>query len=111
MVAWILILRVSLSTNGLMAVIFPSIASPGRASQVTRTGCPAVQLGKLLLGQAEIHENRVKGLQGDNGVAFTEQLPQVYLADAQTTAERRANRLLADGGPDTVDLCQGLLVS
>ena len=109
-VACTLMLRVSASTRGLMAVMRPSMVTPGRASLVTRTVRPVRSRPSCCWGRVKSTIDRVEGLQGDDGVPLAEYLAEVDLADAEAAAEGGADRLLGDGGADVVRLGQRLFV-
>jgi len=55
-------------------------------------------LAHALLGQGEVHVDRIQGLQADHRVTRVEVLAQVDAAEAQHAVERRADGLLRDQG-------------
>jgi hypothetical protein len=57
-----------------------------------------VDAPKGLLGQREVHEHRVEGLQRGQRDARTYVLAEIYRADAETTCEGGANCLTRDLG-------------
>ena len=59
----------------------------------------ALDLGELLLGDVEVHVDRVERMERDDRVAVVHVLAQVHRADAEPAGERRADRLLGDRRP------------
>ena len=61
------------------------------------------ELRKALLGQGEVHVDRIKGLELDDRVAAFEVLPDIDLADPQISSEGSPDRFSGNGGPDFID--------
>ncbi|VTR71024.1 hypothetical protein DESC_880050 [Desulfosarcina cetonica] len=72
---------------------------------------PALDQGQFLLGQLEIDENRIHGLQHDDGITFAQVLTQVDLTQPQPAGEGCPDGLLGDRRPDGVHLGGGLFES
>ena len=69
-----------------------------------------MQLREVLLGKGEVHIDRVKGLELDDGIAAFQVLPGIDLTDSNKAVERGPDRLPVDRGLRLVNRSTGRFI-